>query len=93
MRKSKPLIDDDGEVRELTEEDFKLFRPIEEVLSPALIAMIRARPRGPQKTPTKQRTTIRLSRDVIDRFRATGRGWQTRVDDALREWLEAHPAE
>jgi uncharacterized protein (DUF4415 family) len=93
MRTQKPLIDEDGEVRELTTEDFKHFRPIEEVLSPSLIAMIRARPRGPQKAPTKQRTTIRLSRDVLDRFRATGRGWQTKVDNALREWLESHPAE
>ena len=93
MRKPKPLIDDDWEVRELTEEDFKLFRPIEEVLSPALVAMIRARPRGPQKTPTKERTTIRLSHDVLERFRATGAGWQGRVDAALREWLDSHPAE
>lgn len=48
MRKPKSLIDDDGEVRELTEEDFKLFRPIEEVLSPALVAMI-GRGRGGRK--------------------------------------------
>jgi uncharacterized protein (DUF4415 family) len=50
-------------------------------------------PRSPQKAPTKQRATIRLSRDVLERFRATGRGWQTRMDAALREWLENHPAE
>jgi uncharacterized protein (DUF4415 family) len=29
---------------------------------------------------------------VLDRFRATGTGWQTRVDAALREWLEVHSA-
>jgi uncharacterized protein (DUF4415 family) len=49
--------------------------------------------RGRQKAPTKQRTTIRLSPDVLQRFRATGRGWQGRIDRALREWLNAHPAE
>ena len=93
MAERKPLIDDEGEVRELTEEDFKLFRPAAEVLSPSLMAKLGIRPRGPQKAPTKQRTTIRLSRDVLDRFRATGRGWQTKVDNALREWLDSHPAE
>jgi uncharacterized protein (DUF4415 family) len=93
MAERKPLTDEDGEVRELTEEDFKLFRPAAETLSPSLMAKLGIRPRGPQKAPTKQRTTIRLSRDVLDRFRATGRGWQTRVDDALRDWLESHPAE
>jgi uncharacterized protein (DUF4415 family) len=93
MADRKPLTDEDGEVRELTAEDFKLFRPASEVLSLSLQEKLGIRPRGPQKAPTKQRTTIRLSRDVLDRFRATGRGWQTKVDNALREWLDSHPAE
>jgi uncharacterized protein (DUF4415 family) len=45
--------------------------------------------RGPQRTPTKERITIRLSRDVVEQFRATGDGWQTRIDTALQEWLSA----
>jgi len=45
----------------------------------------------PKAEVTKQRTTIRLSRDVLDRFRATGSGWQTRIDAALKEWLATHP--
>lgn len=40
---------------------------------------------------TKERITIRLSRQVVQRFRATGRGWQTRIDAALQDWLEHHP--
>lgn len=35
----------------------------------------------------KVSTTIRLSRDVIDHFKLGGRGWQTRIDEALREWI------
>lgn len=46
--------------------------------------------RGPQKEPTKERITIRLSRDVVEQFRATGDGWQTRVDSALQDWLKTH---
>ncbi len=47
--------------------------------------------RGPQKAPLKVVTTIRLSPDVMDAFKSTGKGWQTRVDMALREWLAEHP--
>ncbi|TOZ63225.1 hypothetical protein DIJ60_07440, partial [Burkholderia pseudomallei] len=28
--------------------------------------------------------------DVLDAFKATGRGWQTRVNAALKEWLKTH---
>ena len=35
----------------------------------------------------KVSTTIRLSWDVIEHFKAGGRGWQTWIDDALREWI------
>jgi uncharacterized protein (DUF4415 family) len=42
------------------------------------------RGRGPQKTPVKVQTTIRLDRDVVEYFRRQGRGWQTRLNAALR---------
>jgi uncharacterized protein (DUF4415 family) len=32
-------------------------------------------------------TTIRFDQDVLDALKATGRGWQTRVNDAMRDWL------
>ena len=35
-------------------------------------------------------TAIRLSPEVIDHFRAGGRGWQTRIDDVLRDWIKQH---
>ncbi|MBK1674178.1 MULTISPECIES: BrnA antitoxin family protein [Ectothiorhodospira] len=43
--------------------------------------------------PTKERITIRLSPDVVARFRATGPGWQTRMDAALKDWLRDHSPE
>ena len=46
--------------------------------------------RGPQKAPLKVPTTIRLSPEVSAAFRATGPGWQTRIDDALKDWLRTH---
>ena len=88
MPRSKPLIDAKGEVRELTAADMKRFRPAKEALSKTLLAKLNVR--GPQKSPTKERITIRLSPEVVQRFRDTGVGWQTRVDAALQDWLKRH---
>lgn len=38
--------------------------------------------------PTRKSTTIRYSPEVIDAFKSTGRGWQTRMDAALKDWLK-----
>lgn len=46
--------------------------------------------RGPQKAPLKMPTTIRLSPEVMAAFKATGAGWQTRIDAALKDWLRDH---
>ncbi|MEW6740184.1 MAG: BrnA antitoxin family protein [Nitrospirota bacterium] len=88
----KPLIDKNGEVRELTKEDFKRMRPASEVVPEIVKAYKegRLKVRGPQKTPTKVQTTLRLSRDVVEFFKATGRGWQTKMDKALKEYVRTH---
>lgn len=90
MNKHTPLIDDNGEVRELTAADLRTFKPASKALPLALQKTLGMRPRGPQKAPTKVSTTIRLSNDVVQAFRATGDGWQTRVDAALKDWLKTH---
>lgn len=46
--------------------------------------------RGPGKRPAKVAINIRLSPEVLEAFKATGEGWQTRVDGALKEWLKTH---
>jgi uncharacterized protein (DUF4415 family) len=46
--------------------------------------------RGPGKRPPKVLINIRLSSDVLDAFKATGDGWQTKVDGALKDWLKDH---
>jgi uncharacterized protein (DUF4415 family) len=45
----------------------------------------------PKAEVTKECITIRLSRDVVSQFRATGDGWQTRMDSALRQYIAEHP--
>lgn len=43
------------------------------------------RARGAQKAPTKQLVSLRLDRDVVEHFRASGEGWQSRMNAALRK--------
>jgi uncharacterized protein (DUF4415 family) len=91
----KPLTDEDGEVRELTKEDFARARPAREVLPEILppdIAAEMLRPRGrPRKPEPKVHLNLRLSPEVVAYFKATGPGWQTRLDEALKEWVKNHP--
>ena len=88
MANKKTLIDAEGEVRELTAEDMALFKPASEVLPASLQKKLGVR--GPQKSPTKERITIRISEDVLEPFRASGAGWQMRMDAALRDWLRTN---
>ena len=87
----KSLIDKDGEVRELTEDDFKKFRPISEE-KPALLAKIKKGigERGLQKSPTKVPISIRVSPEVAEYFRSAGKGWQGRIDNVLKEYVAHH---
>ena len=87
MANRKPLIDEDGEVREITAEDVALFKPFSALPEAEKRMLLNLRKRGPQKTPKKVPISIRLSPDVAEGLRATGNGWQVRADDALRSWL------
>ncbi len=49
-----------------------------------------ARHRGPGRAPHKIPTTIRFDADVLDALRASGKGWQTRVNEVMKEWLKDH---
>lgn len=44
----------------------------------------------PTRHGPKISTTIRFDPEVITAFRATGKGWQTRMNDVLREWVKTH---
>jgi len=61
-------------------------------LTDAALAAVKPRMRvgRPVAAVTKERITIRLTRSVVDQFRATGDGWQTRIDAALQDWLKDH---
>jgi uncharacterized protein (DUF4415 family) len=48
------------------------------------------RTRGPNKRETKEQVAVRFSPEVLTFFRATGPGWQTRMDQALRDYVAKH---
>ena len=65
----------DPDTHEMTEAEFKQLRPI------------RGRPAGSGK---KVQMTVRFDAEVIDAFKGAGEGWQTRMNDALKDWLKTH---
>lgn len=49
--------------------------------------------RGKFYRPVKRQLTLRLDADLVDFFEAQGKGYQTRINDALRQWVEAQQPE
>lgn len=93
--KKKPLTNKAGEVRELTRTDIRRMRPAKEVLSKRLMDMLPKRKRGErgiQKEPKKVSVTVRYSPEVVEYFKSTGDGWQTRMDKVLMNYVKRHHA-
>ena len=83
----RPLIDEDGEVRELTAEDFKGMRPLSEI-DPGLVEAVaeyRRKMGRPKAETTKVHIGFRLAADVVESVRASGPGYNQRVEQALRK--------
>ena len=96
-RKPNPeLLDDDSP--ELGSDWFARAKPAAEVL-PKLIGrqasadVLQPKRGRPALENPKRHINIRLDADVVDAFKCRGRGWQTKVNSALREWLATHRAE
>ncbi len=51
---------------------------------------VERRTRGKQKRPTKKQLTIRLNGEIIDFFKAQGKGWQTEINDILQKYVNSH---
>ncbi|WP_020200424.1 MULTISPECIES: BrnA antitoxin family protein [Cupriavidus] len=80
----------------LTDAQLARMRPAREAL-PELVGETAAKallkPRGRPALPADQRKVtlnMRADRDVVEAFKATGDGWQTRINDALRAYAKSH---
>ena len=80
----------DKENPEWTAEEIRRARPLLDVLPQQTAAAVRRYrgQRGPQKRPTKELISLRVDRDVVAAYRATGTGWQKRVNDVLRSYAK-----
>jgi uncharacterized protein (DUF4415 family) len=91
MRKTKPKPKAryttadlaDVESPPLTDEQLSRLRPAREVM-PEVVELVRHF-RGPQKRPTKRLISLRLDPDVIEYYRARGKGWQAKINATLRK--------
>jgi uncharacterized protein (DUF4415 family) len=76
---------------EWTSEDFARAKPAKDVLPrgvyEAAVKRYRGQ-RGPQKAPVKKSVTLRIDPDILARYKATGSGWQSRMNEALRRSIE-----
>jgi uncharacterized protein (DUF4415 family) len=91
MKKKQPLTNKSGKVRELKSKDIRAMRSAKEVLPSELLRVLPKRKRGErgeQKELKKVAVTIRYSPEVITFFKATGEGWQTRMDKALKGYIK-----
>lgn len=71
-----------------TAQDLARALPAAQFFSPETYAHLCAqRMRGPQNKPLKVPTTIRFDADVLAALKASGKGWQTRVNQAMRDWV------
>lgn len=93
-RKPNPeLIDDDAP--EATDKWFAKALPAADVL-PKLFSknaakeMLKPKRGRPFSSNPKEHVNIRLDADIVQSFKGTGSGWQTRLNDALRDWMKLH---
>jgi uncharacterized protein (DUF4415 family) len=94
LKKKQPLTNAAGEVRDLTREDFKGMRPLAEV-DPGLVKAMKAFKRQvgrPKVASPKEHIGFRLAAEVIASIKATGPGYNTRVEQALQKAFVAKKA-
>jgi len=79
------MIASDPDAPEATDEQLAQARPFEEAF-PALADAMRRNVGGrPKSANPKVAVSLRLDQEVVARFKASGPGWQTRMNDALRD--------
>jgi uncharacterized protein (DUF4415 family) len=79
------LSGDDPDNPLLTDAQLRRMRPAYQVRPELVAAQLRRGPGRPKSEQPKQQVALRIDRDVLDKFRATGEGWQSRINEALRK--------
>ena len=74
---------------ELTEEFFKNARSFKEQF-PELHASWKRKMGRPPKDNPKRSVKLRIDPEVLDSFKALGKGWHTSINNALKDWAKQH---
>jgi uncharacterized protein (DUF4415 family) len=80
----------DADNPEWTKADFARALPPEALPPEVLAAFPKTRRRGPNKRPAKMLVSLRLDPEIVERYRATGEGWQARINADLAEASKHH---
>jgi uncharacterized protein (DUF4415 family) len=97
LRNLKPDWVESDDAPELTDEFFEHAEwkigdvSVSSETGIAALGKVTFRGRPPLEHP-KRSITVRYDVEVIEAFKATGKGWQTRMNQALKEWLSSHPS-
>ncbi len=87
-------IASDPNAREWQDQDFADAKPAQQVLSqhlrPKVAATLLAQRGRPKTLNPKVHLNLRLDSDIVNTFKSSGRGWQTRINDILKEWVHKH---
>ncbi len=84
MANRKSLTDATGKVRELQSADLARGTRLSGLPKSLQKKLRKVGERGPQIAPTKQLVSLRLSPEVLAHYKASGPGWQTRIDQTLK---------
>ncbi len=71
-----------------TEEELKNFKPASEI--PELQGLLKANRGRPKSDNPKISATLRYDSNVLEYFKSTGKGWQTRMNDVLAKYVASH---
>jgi uncharacterized protein (DUF4415 family) len=80
----------DPDTFEATAQDFARAKRAKDVLPAGVYNAVRRRgERGPQRAPKKVPVSLRIDREVLDAYAATGKGYQARMNQVLRRGVES----
>jgi uncharacterized protein (DUF4415 family) len=79
------MIASDPDAPEATDEQLAQAKPFDEAFPTLADAMQRNVGGCPKSENPKVAVSLRLDQDILTRFKASGPGWQTRMNDALRD--------
>jgi uncharacterized protein (DUF4415 family) len=82
--KRRPLTDESGEVRELTKADLSTLKPMAEI-DPGMIEAAKNRGGRPKAETPKVHIGFRMASDLVQAIKATGKGYNARVEKVLRD--------